>query len=226
MKKCWNIWLGAAVLLAALPLGAQQTAKEAEREAGTYEQYDKLLRRSGHHDILARLEGTWQGTHKVLLYGGRVTVLKDTLETKGILNGNFFETDYTTDIEGSVARGKVIMGYNGADKEFYRLYMNEGEPRGTWSTGVHVKSKDELVFRGIEHDPVSGDKFEKFEIFTFGPDKDKVRYVMSYTFADRSEITVVDGTYTRVKAPEPAAPTSAPAPTPTPTPTPDKPPQQ
>ena len=60
-KSSWNVWLGAAALLLALPLSAQQTAKEADREAGKPEQYEQILRKSGNHEILARLEGTWRG---------------------------------------------------------------------------------------------------------------------------------------------------------------------
>lgn len=203
MTKSWKVWIGMAALLVAMPLGAQQTAKEAEKEAGTPEQYEKLLRRSGHHEILERLAGKWQGTLKVLVFGGnpfRETSMKETLEAEMILNGNFFQAHSTSMIEGGgPMKAMIIMGYNGADKQFYRLYMNEGEPRGTWSTGVHIKSKDSLVFRGIEHDPVSGDEFEKWDVYTFGPDKDKFHYELSYMFADGSEIKVANGDFTRVK---------------------------
>jgi hypothetical protein len=207
MRKSWRALMSAAALLVALPLAAQQTAKEAQREAGSADQYDKLLRRSGHHDILARLEGNWQGTNmKVLVWGTpfRETVMTDTLNVKLIFNGNFLEAEEVSNIEGQVGRSKIIMGYNGADKEFYRLYMNEGEPRGTWSTGVHLRARDALIFNGTEHDPVSGDKFTKREIFDFGPDKDEFGYELIYVFADGSEMKVVEGVYKRVKeAPKP-----------------------
>lgn len=201
MKKSWKIWLPAALLLAALPLAAQQTAKEAEKEAGTGEQYDKLLRRTGHHDILARLEGSWQGSMKVLVWGPppRETVMSDTLDVKLIFNGNFLEAEQTSNIEGNTFRSKIIMGYDGADKEFYRLYMNEGEPRGTRSTGVHLRARDALIFNGNEHDPISGDKFTKREIFDFGSNKDEFGYELSYVFADGSEMKVATGVYKRVK---------------------------
>jgi hypothetical protein len=203
MRNSWKTWAGLAALLAALPLGAQQTAKEAEKEAGSYEQYDKRLRRSGNHEILARLAGNWEGTIKVLVFGGkpfRETVLKDTLNGEMILNGNFYEGHSSASIEGGApSKSMIVMGYNGADKEFYRLYMTDGEARGTRSTGVYIKSKDQLVFRGIEHDPVSGDKFEKWDVFTFGADKDKFHYELSYMFADGSELKVSNGDYTRVK---------------------------
>jgi hypothetical protein len=201
MKKSWKAWMGVAVLLVAMPLGAQQTAKEAEKEAGSMEQYDKLLRRSGNHEILERLAGNWEGNLKVKVWGGAQPNMKDTVKGEMIMGGNFLEVHSNALIEGGApAETKVIMGYNGADKQFYRLYMNEGEPRGTWSTGVYIKSKDQLLFRGIEHDPVSGDKFEKWDVFTFGPDKDKIHYELSYMFADGSKMEkVAEGYYTRVK---------------------------
>ena len=68
MRKSWKTWVAAAALLTAMPLLAQQTAKEAEREAGSGEQYDKLLRRTGNHEILARLEGNWQGNLKANVF--------------------------------------------------------------------------------------------------------------------------------------------------------------
>lgn len=216
MRKSWNVWLGAAALLLALPLTAQQSAKEAEKEAGTIEQYEKILRFSGNHEILRRLEGTWQANNlKGTAYGTplREVLVKDTLESKMIL-GAFLETDFAMDIGGTgegVAKGKIIMGYDGAEKHFFRLYMNEGDPRGTWSTGVHLRAKNALIFRGIEHDPVSGDKFDKREVFTFGPDPEKITYEQFYGFADGSELKVLEGTYTRVKKPDPAP---APAPPP------------
>lgn len=206
MKKSWKTWIGMAALLMAMPLGAQQTAKEAEKEAGSAEQYEKLLRRTGNHEILERLAGNWEGTFKVKVWGGAQPTMKDTVQGEMIMGGSFLQVHSNSLIEGGTpANSLAIMGYNGADKEFYRLYMNAGEPRGTWSTGVYIKSKDQLVFRGIEHDPVSGDKFEKWDVFTFGPDKDKVHYELSYMFADGSKIEkVVDGYYTRAKAAEPA----------------------
>jgi hypothetical protein len=225
MKKCWRLWLGAAALLAVLPLTveAQQTAKEAEREAGTREQYDKILKQSGMHEILARLEGNWHADNlKVILYGSppKEAVMKDTLEAKLIMDGMFVETNFTTEL-GGIAKGRTIMGYNGADKQFWRLFLTM-DPRGTWSTGVYIRSKDALVFRGTEHDPVSDDRFVKREVFTFGPDKDKFHFELVYEFADGSEVEVVDGDYRRMKT----APTPTPDPTPTPAPTPNKPPQQ
>lgn len=206
MRKTWHVWAGAAALLIALPLSAaaQQTAKEAEKEAGTIEQYEKILRFSGNHDILARLAGDWKADNlKGLVYGTppRHIEVKDSLSSKMILGNGFLETSFAMDVGGGVSQGKIIMGYDGSEKHFFRLYMNEGDPRGTWSTGVHLRAKNALVFRGIEHDPVSGDKFEKREVFTFGPDKDKFQYEQYYTFADGSELKVLDGFYTRVQQP-------------------------
>ena len=218
MRKSLKACLGAAALLLALPLTAQQSAKEAEKEAGTIEQYEKILRYSGNHDILRRLEGTWQANElKGKAYGTplRDVLVKDTLESKMIL-GAFLETDFVMGMSGDEggAKGKIIMGYDGAAKHFFRLYMNEGDPRGTWSTGVHLRAKNALIFRGFEHDPVSGDKFEKREVFGFGPDPEKITYEQYYTFADGSEIKVLEGTYTRIKKPAPAPAPTPPAPAP------------
>lgn len=205
MRKSWKAWVATVALLTAMPLLAQQTAKEAEREAGSIEEYEKILRKSGNHEILARLEGTWQGNLKATVFANdpkqrlRETAMKDTLQAGMILNGNFLEAEYTMEIEGHPSKGKIVMGYNGAEREFYRLYMSEGEARGTWSTGVYIRSQDALHFRGVEKDPVSGDKFEKRDVFTFGPDKDKFHYKLSYTFADGSVMEVAEGDYVRVK---------------------------
>lgn len=215
MRKSLNVWLGAAALLLALPLTAQQSATEAQKEAGTIEQYEKILRHSGNHDYLRRLAGTWQADSlKGMAYGVplRQVEVKDTLESR-MIHDAFLETDFTMDVGGKgegVSKGKTIMGYDGAAKHFFRLYMNEGDPRGTWSTGVYLRAKNALIFRGIEHDPVSGDKFEKREVFGFGPDPNKITYEQYYTFADGSEVKVLDGTYTRIKQPAPTPPPPAP----------------
>jgi hypothetical protein len=210
-KSSWTVWLGAAALLMSFPLSAQQTAKEAEKEAGSVEQYEKILKKSGNHEILGRLEGKWIAESlKVLIYGTplREVPMKDTFESRWLLDNNFLEVDSTQDFgNGYPVKSKIIMGYNGADKEFWRLFM-AGDPRGTWSKGVYIRSKDTLIFRGEEHDPVSGDKYERRDVYIFGPDKDKFQYQLYYFFADGSEFKVVDGFYARAKAgAAPAEPT-------------------
>jgi hypothetical protein len=208
MKKSWTAWAGVATLLLALPLGAQQTSKEAEHEPGNAAEYDKHLNPADKHEILGRFVGNWQATLKVLVYGTppREMTMKDTFEAKWILNEHFIETEFTSELAGGSSKGKVIMGYNGADDRFYRHFLIDWDPRGTYSDGTFIKSKNSLVFRGMEHDPVSGDSFEKRDVFTFSADKDKIFYQQFYVFADGSEIKPMEGFYTRVVAP-PAAPT-------------------
>ena len=70
---------------------------------------------------------------------------------------------------------------------------------GTFSTGIYIRKQNSIVFRGTELDPVSGDSFERREVFTFGPDKDKIHYQQFYVFADGTEIKPVEGYYVRVK---------------------------
>jgi hypothetical protein len=208
MKTPWKIWLGMAVLLAALPLAAQQTVKEAERHAGTPEEYDKILKPAAQHEILGRFVGTWKADLKVLLYGTppQESWMKDTLETKWILNDRFIETHFAGEFAGGPIKGRVIMGYNGATKQFYRVYLVDWDSRGTFSEGVWIRSKNALVFHGKEHDPITGDTFQKRDVFTFGEDKDKIQYEQFYVFADGSEIRPVWGHYNRVKEPAPAKP--------------------
>jgi hypothetical protein len=91
------------------------------------------------------------------------------------------------------------MGYNGAWRRFSQLFMTDGEPRGPYSKGVYLKAKNALLFTGTEDDPVSGDSYERLDLYTFQDNKDKIGYQLLYRFADGSEMKVVDGTYTRVK---------------------------
>jgi hypothetical protein len=187
------------MLLAALPALAQQTAKEAEREAGTPDEYEKILKPADKHEILNRLVGTWKGDFKVLLYGTplRESTMKQDFVGKWILKDNFLEIDFTQDIQGSILKAKILMGYNGSMRRFYQLYLTDGEPRGTYSLGVLFRAKNALVFTGTEDDPISGDAYERRDVFTF-IDKDKIGYQLIYRFLDGSELKAADGTYTRV----------------------------
>ena len=111
-------------------------------------------------------------------------------------------TDRTNEVEweirDAVIHGKTLLGYNGALKKFWQLFLVDGEPRGTYSQGVLLRSKNALVLRGMEDDPVSGDSFERREVYTF-VDKDKILYELYYTFVDGSEIKPIQGYLTRVK---------------------------
>jgi hypothetical protein len=200
MKTSWKAWIGVAALLVAAPLLAQQSAKEAEKEAGNPAEYEKILKPADKHEILNRLAGTWKGEFKVLIYGPQkeATMTQDFVG-QWILKDNFFEIDLNQDIRGSKLKAKILLGYNGAWRRFYQLYMTDGEPRGTYSKGVFLKAKNTLLFTGTEDDPISGDSYERLDFFNF-LDKDKIGYQLVYRFADGSEMKVADGTYTRMAA--------------------------
>jgi hypothetical protein len=199
MRKSWTKWIGMAALLMAMPLTAQQTAKEAEKEAGTPAEYERLLKPADKHEILGRFVGSWKGDLKVLLYGTPSEgIMPEELEAHWIMKDNFIEMSLTQHIRDHVVNGKILLGYNGSIKKFYQLFLTDGEPRGTYSQGVLLRSKNALVFRGMEDDPVSGDSFERRDVYTF-VDKDKIMYELYYTFVDGSEIKPVEGYLTRVK---------------------------
>lgn len=198
-------WLSALTLfLLVLPLSAQQTAKEAEKPVGGSLEVQKELMPPEMYAILGQLAGTWRADLKVLLNGSppRETRMTDKLEAKWILGEKFLESHFNN----GFVEGKIIMGYNGVTREFFRYLMDTVDPRGIFSRGVYVRSKNALVFRGEENNPVSRDTFIKRDVFTFGPDKDKFHYEQFYGFADGSEIKVIEGYYTRVSPTLPDVP--------------------
>jgi len=199
MRNSWKAWCGAAALLLTLPLPAQQTAKEAEREAGAPADYKRILSPEDKLEILGRFAGTWEGTFTAWTYGTppKPVPLKETVETKWLLNDRFLDANFTMRFPEHATQGRVTMGYDGAKRHFYRIYLVDYDPRATFSTGYYIRSKNALVFHGVEEDPVSGDSFTKRDVFTF-EDKDKIGYAQYYTFADGSEIKVIEGQYTRV----------------------------
>jgi hypothetical protein len=203
MRKSWKALVGAAALLAATPLMSQQTAKEAEKEAGNPVEYEKILKPADKHEIMGRFVGIWKGEFKVLLYGSPAEATM-THEMRGqwILKDNFLEIDTRQDIKGSILTTKTLIGYNGSWRRFYHLFLTDGEPRGTYSLGVLFRAKNALVFTGMEDDPISGDAYERRDIYTF-VDKDKIGYQLIYRFLDGSEMKVVDGFYTRVQDAKP-----------------------
>lgn len=199
MRNCWKAWCGIAALLLTLPLSAQQTAKEAELEAGPAEEYKKHLSPPDKFEILGRFVGTWEGTFTAWTHGTppKQVPMKETLEAKWILKDQFLDTHFSMQFPGNVNQGRVTMGYDGAKRHFYRVFLVDYDPRGTFSTGYYIRSKNALVFHGVENDPVSGDTFTKRDVFTF-LDKDKIAYAQFYSFADGSEVKVIEGHYTRV----------------------------
>jgi hypothetical protein len=204
MRKSWKALVGVAALLLAVPLTAQQTAKEAEREAGNPDAYEKILKPADKHELMGRFVGSWKGEFKVLLYSvpHEGTMTQD-LEGKWILKDNFLEINTRQDIKGSILNAKILIGYNGSLRRFYHLFLTDGEPRGTYSLGVLFRAQNALVFTGMEDDPISGDAYERRDIYTF-VDKDKIGYQLIYRFLDGSEMKVVDGFYTRVQSAKPA----------------------
>jgi hypothetical protein len=204
MRKSWKAWCGAAALLLTLPslqAAAQQTVKEAEKDTSDKAAFFKLIRPEAEMAILDRFVGTWEGTFKVMLHGTPPVeaTMKDRLDTKWILNNSFIETSFAGQFNENKMVGRVTMGYNGGRKHFYRFYQADWDPRGTYSVGHYIRSRNALVFKGPEDDPLTGDSFEKRDSFTF-VDKDKIYYEQFYTFADGSEVRVMEGYYNRVPA--------------------------
>lgn len=200
--RCWTrlaIAATAALTAFVLPLSAQQTATEGEKDTADKPAFLKLVRPADKLEILGRFVGTWEGTFKVMLHGTPPVeaTMKDRLEAKWILGDSFVETDFAGGFNTITLKGRVIMGYNGGRKHFYRMFLGDWDPRGTYSIGHFIRSRNALVFKGSEDDPLTGDSFEKRDAFTF-VDKDKIFYEQFYTFADGSEVKVMEGHYMRV----------------------------
>lgn len=182
-----------------LPLAAQQTVKEAEKDTADKAAFSRLIRPEDKMEILGRFVGTWEGTFNILMHGTPpvAATMKDRLEAKWILGDSFIDTEFTSEFRTNKTKGRVTMGYNGGKKHFYRIFLADWDPRGTYSTGHYIRSRNALVFKGSEDDPLTGDSFEKRDSFTF-VDKDKIYYEQFYTFADGSEVRVMEGHYIRV----------------------------
>lgn len=199
MKKCLYILAMIAAVAVVLPLSAQQTVKEAEKDTADKAAFVKLVKPDDKFEILGRFAGTWEGTFKVMLHGEPPVEAKmqDRLVSKWILGDTFIDTEFVGQFNTITLKGRTTMGYNGGRKHFYRIFLADWDPRGTYSVGHYIRSKNALVFKGSEDDPLTGDSFEKRDAFTF-VDKDKIFYEQFYTFADGSEVKVMEGHYIRV----------------------------
>src|SRR5689334_7648263 len=127
MRKSWKAWCGAAALLLTLPIAAQQTVKEAEKDTADKSAFRKLVRPDDKFEILNRFVGTWEGTFKVMLHGEPPVeaTFKDKLETKWVLGDSFIDTQFDGAFGTNVMRGRATMGYNGGKKHFYGIYLGE-----------------------------------------------------------------------------------------------------
>jgi hypothetical protein len=206
MAKDWVIRLrtlastAMAAALMTLPLAAQQTAQDVTKgPSPNLEEFQRRVRPAEQFEILSRFVGNWEGNLTAWIHGQplKQARIKDVLAAKWILKDSFLDTQFALTIGDTIQKGRVTMGYNASTHQFFRILMGEWDPRGTSSTGVYVRSKNALAFEGTDHSPITGDTWEKREIFTF-LDKDKIAYEQVLVFADGTELKAIEGHYTRM----------------------------
>lgn len=190
---------GVVAVLSLQPLAAQKSAKEAERTQNP-EDYSMLLP-GENQKLLDPFVGKWQATLRTWGHGTPPpeSSLKQTMDSKWVLNGNFLQTDFTTQFAGSehVFQGIIYRGYNPADKHHVAILLSNGDARETVSTGSWDAAAKTFTFQGTEKDPHLGDAFVRKEVFRFEKPNEYF-YQLFYVFKDGSEIKAAEGTFKRV----------------------------
>ena len=127
------------------------------------------------------------------------------LEGKWVYGERFVEaTFFRRGDQGPFERAPVeihsiyYLGYDTYKKQYYNIFLGDEDVIPLTSSGSYDPEKKTLTFVGTEHDPITGDSFTKYEIFTL-PGGDEIGYELRYGFADGSTITAGKGTYRRKK---------------------------
>lgn len=112
----------------ALPAFADE-AKEAKKApaAAGHEAADAP---GEHHQVLARLAGTWTTASKSWMGPGEPTVSAGSVEAKLILDGRFLEEHFTSTMLGKPMSGMGMLGYDNGKKKFVATWLD------SMSTGI------------------------------------------------------------------------------------------
>ena len=188
-------------LAAAVPAAAQKTAKEAEQSKDDPAKYAAAFDVKREHEILAQLAGSWQATLKGTIAGNppKEVTFTSAIDIQWILGDTHLRSETRLTLPGGTSTTLSLMGYDPALKQYFRFSATEGDPRPISSTGVYDAATKTFTFRGPERDPVTGDTYDKKEVFKVTPEG--LAFELRFVFQDGSEILVASGTFKEVAGP-------------------------
>lgn len=207
--------LAGGLLLAPSPTYAQKTAEEAEAMPD-FDAYAAFRKPQPEHAILAPLAGSWRCAMTVWLHGDPPPEAKldATLDAEWAFGERFLRieahrkgTSHHFETMPLDIHGVYYFGYDTYAKAYYNVLLSEEDVIPIRSAGTWQADARQLRFLTEENDPVTGDSFRKWEIFTL-PEKgsgkaaeapDQLGYELRYGFADGSEIKAGECTFRRVR---------------------------
>lgn len=198
--------LGLAALAAAAPLAAQKNAQEAEKpeDPVLYSQYGNPGEK---HRLLDPMAGRWEATMSLWLHGTPPPEVKvsASMDNHWVFGGRYIEgrmqyTDNVKQPDGTVAVTDMVyhFGHSNGERRFWSVLMGNFQLQPTFSEGAWNEQAKTMTFTGTEHDWVTGDSFQKIEIFNQSR-PDELGYELHYRFADGSEIRAARADFRRKK---------------------------
>lgn len=170
MTKLFRAALAPCLLVAAVPLAAQETQEYASDMAATMEAYRNAGMPNERHEALERLVGTWDVTVKMWMDpSDEPMVSKATSTHEMVMDGRFIRYELEGEFMGQPFRGFGLTGYNNVTGEYEAMWIdNHGS--AIYRYAGHMDDAGELVMHAETQDPVTGEMVESRSVMRFVSD--------------------------------------------------------
>lgn len=200
--------------LGPVPAHAQKSAEEAE-PMPDFDAYAPYRKPQPKHALLGALAGRWHCAMTVWLHGEPPpkATLDATLEGEWVFGDRFLRIEthrkgvsHHFETMPLDIHGVYYFGYDTYEKAYFNVLLSEEDVIPIRSRGSWDEEARRLSFLTEEHDPVTGDTFRKWEIFTLpsadqaggrDPSAEALGYELRYGFVDGSEIKAGECTFRR-----------------------------
>ena len=197
MKSKLAIGIAASALLCALLAGPLWSEDEGSDNGGGGEK-PETMKPGPEHEAMAKWVGKWEVAGKFWMdASGKATESKSSAEFKGILEGRYFQQDYTGEFNGMPYTGMGIIGYDRVMKRYTEHWVDSISTSATYLTGTSKDGGKTIEFTGKMPDPEKGGEVDTRWVHTQRGD-DSFVFEMYVKHAGK-ENKVMELTYTRKK---------------------------
>ena len=188
-----------AVITAALISGCNTKTNNVSPQNLNTTQMQKIWEESGkpsgHHTLLNPFIGTWDAEVKSWSEPkSRPEVSTATETNTWVFDGRFVKEDFRGTLMGKPYNGVGYLGYDNVRKHFTSTWMSNAET-ATWNAHGKINSAgNEINFRGVQFDPISGASILTLAKSTIINGKTR-RYEMTEVMPDGTEFKVLEINY-------------------------------
>jgi hypothetical protein len=183
-RTFWCAGLGAALLLAALPvIAAAQDFMTPTKE----------------HEAMAEDVGTWEGEASIWPTEGAEPMKSKGVETNKMLGKMWLLSEYVGDMGGEKFEGRSAFGYDPIKKKYYGGWIDTMSPFMMRLEGDYDEATNTLTMNGESVNVMTG-KPEKYKLTTKWDGTDKKTFEIFGPITDESEgYKMMEIKYTRRK---------------------------